>query len=288
MNQNLKLRIITSLIGVPIILTLLLAMGIEGVAIFAWVISMGMLYEFCRMFFNLKDANRKTVIALLIGTFLHIFYYVYNPGISAPLLGLGPVFGLSIVFLLLVPGLLNYGGAVALNSAEGGELVTKHVQELMAICFGMVYCVWFPLMLVAVREWNGGKFWVLLGLIIVWSTDVFAYFGGKYFGKHFLYETVSPKKTIEGAITGIVFAVLLGIGFGRIYLPGVSIPILTFIILTVSVSSIVGDLAESLLKRASGKKDSGSILPGHGGFLDRFDGVVFAMPALYTLLWLLT
>jgi phosphatidate cytidylyltransferase len=266
MNQNLKLRIITSLIGVPIILTLLLAMGIEGVAIFAWVISMGMLYEFCRMFFNLKDANRKTVIALLIGTFLHIFYYVYNPGISAPLLGLGPVFGLSIVFLLLVPGLLNYGGAVALNSAEGGELVTKHVQELMAICFGMVYCVWFPLMLVAVREWNGGKFWVLLGLIIVWSTDVFAYFGGKYFGKHFLYE----------------------IGFGRIYLPGVSIPILTFIILTVSVSSIVGDLAESLLKRASGKKDSGSILPGHGGFLDRFDGVVFAMPALYTLLWLLT
>ena len=288
MNQNLKLRIITSLVGVPIILGLLLGMGIEGVAIFAWVISMGMLYEYCRMFFNLKDANRKTVIAIVIGTFLHIFYYIYNPSICAPLLGLGPVFGFFVVFLLLVPGLLNYGGAAALNSPEGGELIAKHVQELMAICFGMVYCVWFPLLMVAVREWNGGKFWVLLGLVVVWSTDVFAYFGGKYFGKHLLYETVSPKKTIEGAVTGMVFALFLGTIFGRIFLPGVSIPILAFIILTMSVASIVGDLAESLLKRASHKKDSGSILPGHGGFLDRFDGVVFAMPALYTLLWLLT
>ena len=100
MNQNLKLRIITALIGLTIVLVLLLLLGIGGVAIFAWVISMGMLYEFCRMFFNLEDAYRKTFIALAVATFIHAFNYVFNAGVSAQLLGLGPVFGFFILFCL--------------------------------------------------------------------------------------------------------------------------------------------------------------------------------------------
>jgi phosphatidate cytidylyltransferase len=287
MNQNLKQRILTALVGVPVIVALLLFLGVEGVAFFAWVISMGMLYEYCRMFFNLEDATRKTVIALIVGTFIHAFYYVFNAQMSGQLLGLAPVFGFFILFLFLVPRLLRYGGSAALNSPEGGELLTKHVQELMALCFGMVYCVWFPLLMVAIRELNGGKFWVLLGLIIVWSNDTFAYFGGKFMGKHLLFETVSPKKTVEGAVTGVLGALVLGCLFAHVFLPDVPLWVLTVMILTVSASSIIGDLCESLIKRASKKKDSGSLLPGHGGFLDRFDGVIFALPTLYALLWLL-
>jgi CDP-diglyceride synthetase len=119
--------------------------------------------------------------------------------------------------LFLVPALLDYRGSAFLETKEGGDLLTEHVRELMAAGFGMVYCVWFPMMMVSVRE---------------------------------------------------LYAIIL--------------------ILTVSIASIVGDLVESLLKRASHKKDSGSILPGHGGFLDRFDGVVFAFPTLYALLWFMS
>jgi phosphatidate cytidylyltransferase len=287
MNQNLKQRILTALVGIVVILVLLLALGVEGVAIFSWVISMGMLYEFCRMFFTLEDANRKTVIALIAGTFVHAFNYYFNARMSAQLLGLAPVYGFFILFLFMVPGLLRYGGSKALNSPEGIELMSKHVRELMALCFGMVYCVWFPLLMVPIRELNGGKYWVLFVLIIVWSNDTFAYFGGKFFGKHPLFETVSPKKTIEGAVTGFIGAFIFAMIFAHVYLPEAHVGVISVMILTVSAASIVGDLAESLIKRASNKKDSGSILPGHGGFLDRFDGVVFALPTLYALLWLL-
>jgi phosphatidate cytidylyltransferase len=286
MNQNLKSRIITAIIGVAVILFLLLGLGIEGVALFAWVVSLGMLYEFCRMFFNLEDANRKTGLALLTATVIHAFNYVFNAGMSAHLLGLAPVFCFFVVFVFMVPRLLNYGGSEALNSPAGTEKLSKHVQELMALCFGMVYCVWFPMLMVTIRELNSGKFWLLFGLLVVWANDTLAYFGGKYFGKHPLFETVSPKKTKEGALTGVAGALVIGVIFAKTYLPAAPTWIIAIMILGISAASITGDLAESLLKRASQKKDSGSILPGHGGFLDRFDGVAFGIPMLYALLWL--
>ena len=287
MNQNLKQRILTAVVGVIVILGLLIFLGLEGVAFFAWVISMGMLFEYCRMFLGLEDANRKTGIALIVCSLIHLLNYFWSGTLNAHLLGLGPVFFFFILFLFMVPGLLHYGGAAKLNSPEGAALVTKHVQELMALCFGIVYCVWFPMLMVSIRDLNHGRFWVLFGLVIVWSNDTFAYFGGKYFGKHFLFETISPKKTREGAVSGVLGALVLGLIFSKFFLPEVSLWALIVIILTVSVASIIGDLTESLIKRASHKKDSGSILPGHGGFLDRFDGVVFAMPTLYALLWIL-
>ena len=287
MNQNLKLRVLTAVLGVPLIVGLLLFLGVEGVAFFSWVISMGMLFEYCRMFFNLEDANRKTALALLSGTVLHAFNYMFNAGMSAQIIGLLPVYLFFILFLFMLPGLLHYGGSKKLNSPEGGDLVSRHVGELMALCFGMVYCVWFPMLMVAIRELNHGKFWVLFGLLIVWSNDTFAYFGGKAFGKHFLFEKVSPKKTKEGAVSGVLGALAIGMVFTHFYLPDAPLWAVAAMILTVSAASITGDLAESLIKRASGKKDSGSVLPGHGGFLDRFDGVVFGMPMLYALLWLL-
>ena len=285
MNQNLKLRILTAVIGLMVIMTLLLFLGIEGVAFFAWVISIGMLYEYCRMFFSLQDAGRKTAIAILFATFIHVFNYIFNSRMSAQVMAHVPVFIFFILFLFMIPQLLRYGGSEAAHSPEGEELITKHVQELMALCFGLVYCVGFPMLMVAIRSQHHGKYWILFGLLIVWSNDTFAYFGGKRFGRHFLFETISPKKTKEGALAGVLGAIIAGYLFGIYFLPTQPWYLLLTIILTVSGASILGDLAESLLKRASKKKDSGSILPGHGGFLDRFDGVVFAIPTLYLLLW---
>ena len=288
MNQNLKLRILTAVVGVPVILSLLLFLGVEGVAIFAWVISSAMLFEFSKMFFKLKDAESKTILLLVFNALVHAVNYWSSAGVPSAFLGMAPLFIFFLVFLFQVPKLLNYGGTEALNSEAGVALIRQHLQELMALCLGWVYCGWFPLLMVPIRQMADGKSWLLLALIVVWSSDTFAYFAGKFFGKRFLYETISPKKTWEGAIGGTLGALILSNIYGFFFLPRFGFLIISVISLALSVAAILGDLCESLLKRAANVKDSGSILPGHGGFLDRFDGVVFALPVIYSILWLIS
>jgi phosphatidate cytidylyltransferase len=119
---------------------------------------------------------------------------------------------------------------------------------------------------------------LLLSLIIVWGGDTGAYFAGKSLGRHKLYEAVSPNKTIEGTVGGILTSV--GVAFGITYILHMDLSIAATLCVAVLGSAIaqVGDLVESMVKRACGVKDSGRILPGHGGALDRLDGFVFAAP----------
>ena len=288
MNQNLKLRIVTALIGVPVILALLLFMGVEGVQIFAWVISSAMLFEFSKMFFKLMDSQIKTILLLVLNAFVHLINYWTTVGVPSGFLGMGPLFVFFLIFLFQVPKLLNYGGTAALNSEEGVAILQQHMQELMALCFGWIYCGWFPLLMVSIRQNADGNAWLLLTLIVVWSSDTFAYFAGKYFGKRFLYQTISPKKTWEGAIGGTLGALILANLGAHFFLPRFGWMTISVIALALSVAAVLGDLCESMLKRAANVKDSGTILPGHGGFLDRFDGVVFALPVMYAILWLIS
>jgi phosphatidate cytidylyltransferase len=278
----------TAAIGVPLILVLLTSLGIEGVALFSWIVSMGMLFEFCRLFFSLPDAGTKTSMMLLLNTVFHFLNYWMSIGLSSSFLGLMPLFLLFIVFLLMVPRLLNYEGSAALATEEGAQKLSKHFQELMAACFGMIYASWIPMLMVTIRQSNQGKYWLIFAMLVVWSSDTFAYFGGKYFGKRLFFETVSPKKTWEGALTGSIGALIVSLVFAQVYINGVSFIEIGVMSLTISVASMLGDLCESMMKRATNVKDSGSILPGHGGFLDRFDGVVFALPVMLAFLWLLS
>ncbi len=119
----------------------------------------------------------------------------------------------------------------------------------------------------------------LLGSI--WVCDSAAYFIGKAIGKHKLFERISPKKTIEGAIAGFVFAILSFVGLGKLFLA--EIPIVHFIVggAIVGLLGQYGDLAESMLKRDAGVKDSSNLLPGHGGALDRFDSILFVSPSYF-------
>ena len=119
--------------------------------------------------------------------------------------------------------------------------------------------------------------------MVNWIGDTGAYYVGKNFGRHKLAPAVSPGKTWEGAAASAV----TGVVFGLIYLPlaikGTSLPIAGALALAANVAGQVGDLAESAIKRGAGVKDSGSLLPGHGGMLDRVDSSMFALPVLYTL-----
>lgn len=129
---------------------------------------------------------------------------------------------------------------------------------------------------------EGGRYLYLLTFIGAWVPDTFAYFTGVLFGKHKLIPDISPKKTVEGAIGGVVFCVLAFVGFALLYNNlwlvegGKALPIwlMAIVGLITAVVSMVGDLTMSLIKRHYGIKDYGRILPGHGGFLDRFDSVI--------------
>lgn len=129
---------------------------------------------------------------------------------------------------------------------------------------------------------------IIIGLfILIWTNDTFAYLVGKSIGKHKLYERISPKKTIEGFLGGVAFAIFAGYLISKIYIKpnpnfsDTSILIWTMIALIVGVFGTIGDLIESKFKRIAEVKDSGKIMPGHGGILDRLDSVIFVAPIVY-------
>lgn len=124
-----------------------------------------------------------------------------------------------------------------------------------------------------------GRQWLLAALVSVWSADTGAYFAGKYLGKRKLAPNISPNKTIEGLIGGLVACIAVGLLFALFAgMTAAQVPKVALALLIAGAYSVIGDLVESLLKRQIGAKDSGNVIPGHGGVLDRVDGVLAAMP----------
>jgi phosphatidate cytidylyltransferase len=135
-----------------------------------------------------------------------------------------------------------------------------------------------------------GFSFVAYPLAVTWINDTFAYFGGRSFGKHKLIARVSPGKTVEGTISGLIGSILTSLVYTHFVFAntlGISIGVVAAVIggVLLSIAAVVGDLAESLLKREAGVKDSGTLLPGHGGVLDRFDALYFTLPVAYWFLF---
>jgi phosphatidate cytidylyltransferase len=136
-------------------------------------------------------------------------------------------------------------------------------------------------MLRALPGVNGCRYFLLL-IIATWANDSAAYFVGSVFGRHKLAPSISPKKSVEGSLAGLFASGLTGLIIALIWVKS----ILLFLLLgfVIGIAGQIGDLFESILKRDLGVKDSGSIMPGHGGVLDRFDSLMFAAPVLYYIL----
>lgn len=137
--------------------------------------------------------------------------------------------------------------------------------------------------LIETRNYDNGLLFIVYCLLVVWTTDSGAYFVGRKFGKNKLWPEISPKKTVEGFVGGIVIAVIFAVGLQMLYPFMSSYVLLIFITIFASVIGQMGDLVESAIKRHYGVKDSGTILPGHGGILDRFDSLLFVVPLLHFL-----
>ena len=137
---------------------------------------------------------------------------------------------------------------------------------------------WCALALIHGGQPNGHR-WLLIALLVIWAADSGAYFAGRKFGKHKLSPRISPNKTIEGLVGGMVASLVIALAAAPF--AGATVAQLPFVALVVVVTvlfSVVGDLFESLLKRHVGAKDSGDLIPGHGGILDRIDSVLAALP----------
>lgn len=154
---------------------------------------------------------------------------------------------------------------------------------LMGILGGSFYIAVAFSAMVLLRGMAGGAYLFLLPFVAAWVTDTFAYFTGRFLGKHKLAPVISPKKTVEGSVGGIVAAVLVFVLYGLILRRGGYVPnywALALAGLLLSVVSQIGDLALSAVKREYGVKDYGRLFPGHGGVLDRFDSVIATAPLL--------
>jgi len=126
-----------------------------------------------------------------------------------------------------------------------------------------------------------GGYWILMAFAVVWGSDTGAYFSGRAFGKHKLAPRVSPKKTVEGAVGGLLASVTAVVIFKLTALPELAWWQVFALAVPANILGQTGDLCESLIKRAHGVKDSGIIIYGHGGMLDRIDALIFALPWFY-------
>jgi phosphatidate cytidylyltransferase len=180
--------------------------------------------------------------------------------------------------------------------------LTSRYPAAAAAVFAFAYIAIPMALLVGIRQQPAGAIWTIYTLLAVWAGDIFAYFVGKSLGRHRMSPQISPKKTWEGAAASIVASVIIGTLWIQ-HAPGISSALLRIglidrrdgmfgleqpqlwpIILlsaVVNIAAQLGDLVESLIKRGAGVKDSGTILPGHGGMLDRIDAMLFAVPVVW-------
>ncbi|MBW6460547.1 MAG: phosphatidate cytidylyltransferase [Bacteroidales bacterium] len=271
-TSNLLVRTLTILVAAPIVLGILIwnPLAFSTVVFLFMIIG---LFEFYRLT-NFHDIYPHRATGILVASVMFILM---------TLAALKIIEGWYLVFIPLMVSLLFVA-----------ELFRNHDNAVLNLAFGILPLVYIALpvsmviYLMSPVVTGGHPHWhVLFGyLIILWSHDTFAYLTGIYLGKHKLWERVSPKKTIEGSLGGLIFAIAASVILSLFFteLTAWQWAIAAVII---SVTGTFGDLSESLLKRKFNVKDSGQVFPGHGGMLDRIDSILFSAPAMFCYLFLL-
>ena len=269
MNSELKTRVVTGVVGGSLLLALIIFGGWVAIFVLTTALSLGLIYEYGQIAFQLPDRQEKLYFLLGLAwvfSCLNLFL-----GQSEFALLIFMFFALFTYFLVTAQRYKN----------EGQVQLLAHLRELAFAFFGMFYLGFLPIYFRKIYEGPGGVHWVLIFLFINWAGDTGAYFVGKKYGRNKLYPLISPKKSWEGAWGGLATSVLITLLYKLIFFSKLSLFGAILIPLVVGSMAQLGDFCESFIKRAFGHKDSGVILPGHGGVLDRFDGVVFSLPVMY-------
>lgn len=261
-------RVLSALIGIPVLLYLVWYGGLPLLLFILIIVFLGILE--INSLWNKMGIKLWLPGALVSGALLVASAY-FSKGITynfAQLDG-GGVLGL-VVFLVII---LNVFYLVK-------SYPDFTFTDFSATFFSSVYVGWLMSHLFSLSQITDGFHFVLLVLAATWSTDTCAYFVGINFGRHRLAPVLSPKKSIEGAVGGVFGSVIASVLVGYL---SQHMPIINYVVVGILAGTIgqVGDLAESALKRLAGVKDSGKIIPGHGGILDRFDSLLLTAPVVY-------
>jgi phosphatidate cytidylyltransferase len=266
-DPKLPLRIASSLVFAPLLVWLAFVGGVGFAAFVALLVALG-LSEFYRM---MMDRGMRPSGRLGVGMALVMCVLAYT---GTP----------SQTNLLFTGGLLVIFCAELLRSE--GE---RGIEPMAVTLFGILYVGWLSVHLVFLRElpralgqdYAQGATYVLLAFFLTWSCDTAAYGFGLWLGRRRLLPSVSPKKSVEGSIAGLIAAIVAAHVARLWFAPYLDVVHATALGAGVGVFAQVGDLAESLLKRVSGTKDASTLIPGHGGVLDRFDSLYFSAPLVY-------
>lgn len=262
----LKQRILTALILIPIVVLAIFKLPASAFTLVSVLFFMAAGWEWAALA-GLSSRSAKICYCLSIPLF--VFLISLLSLLRYPFLGAGLTSGAALGWLIAFFLLVYY------QKTEKNLLTSSALLSLI----GIVILVTAVLCLNSLRYIPPAPYMLLFLFALIWGADIAAYFTGRMLGRHKLAPRISPNKTWEGVIGALVWAVICGGGYGFIWHAD-KMNMLYFIILamvTVNIS-IIGDLFESLLKRAKGIKDSGSIFPGHGGILDRIDSLLAALP----------
>jgi phosphatidate cytidylyltransferase len=254
-------RVISALVALPVVLFLLHQGGwwFGGLLLFAGGVC---LYEFMTM---TQPGDRGAAVALT-GVGLAMMLAILTGVAASPA---APALMAVLTLFVLVFFLFRTG--------DMGTVASRASMALTGI-------LWAGALLGvtgALRSLPQGEGWLYLALVLAWGSDTGGYFAGRFLGKHKLYEKVSPKKTWEGSVGGVIAATGLAFAFREVVGPDVDTVHLLIMAPLGAALGQIGDLAESMLKRSVGVKDSGSIMPGHGGLFDRVDALIFVGPTLF-------
>lgn len=266
---NLITRSLTGIIFVVVILGSVIA-GTWVFAILFLFISILAQLEFYHLLNN-GSYKPQTYFGLGAGIFLY-------GTIAAGALGIGGITGINIIMLNFIPLVMVFVLALYSKSADPFSDIGLTLTGILyiALPLGLLNYFYLPSLLP-----NGDSYGVLLGFfLILWLNDTAAYLIGSALGKHRLFERISPKKSWEGSIGGALFAIFTAWPLSN-YFTDILLWQWLVIAIIIVVFGTLGDLVESMLKRSLGIKDSGNILPGHGGILDRFDAVLLSAPVVF-------
>ena len=260
-------RLLAGVVGLAIVLPILYAGGWLVTVLVGFVVLVAM-DEWSTMMAGSEPSRRGQHRRLLLPAGLAVFLGV----LYAP-----PELRFTVPSLAIMAGLL-----VAMFADKD---VTRAGNDGLRYVVGLLYVPLLLAPLVWLRARPDGMGMVCFVLAVTWLGDTGAYFAGRFFGRTKLFERVSPKKTVEGALGGLLLSALGGTAIARA--AGLPFGVAEALVLSalLDVAGVVGDLVESMFKRAWGVKDSGWIMPGHGGILDRVDSLLFTAPLLWA--WLL-
>ena len=264
-----RTRLLAAMIMTPLAVGLVLFLDTPWLVACAAVLFLAGLWEWFRLAEIDDTLQRTTLLVANLALMVALVWAQSRGGGSLPLFRLAVVAGV-VWWLLAMLWLKHY------------DFASDHDTHARAFKLGAgtlaVVPAWCALALIHVSEPNGHR-WLLLALFVIWAADTGAYFVGRKLGRHKLSPRISPNKTVEGLIGGAVTAVLVAmIGAPLAGATLGQLPAVALVVLVTVGFSVVGDLYESLLKRHVGAKDSGDLIPGHGGILDRIDSVLAALP----------